>query len=142
MKITICGSVKFMDKLRVLKRALLKIGFEEVFLPIGMRDNNKIEGMSVLESGLRKIKRNLINTHYRKILASDCILVANYSKNWDENYIGGNTFLEMGFAFVNKKPIFVLNQLPKMPYSSEIIGMKPIVLEGSLNKIWNFMLKK
>jgi len=35
-----------------------------------------------------------------------------------------------------------LNQLPKMPYSSEIIGMKPIVLEGSLNKIWNFMLKK
>jgi len=52
-----------------------------------------------------------------------------------KNYVGGNSFLEMGFAFILKKKIFLLNDIPEMPYTSEIVAMKPICLKGNLEKI-------
>ena len=51
------------------------------------------------------------------------------------NYIGGNTFLEMGFAHVLNKKVFLLNNIPAMPYDDEIKDMQPIVLNGDLLKI-------
>ena len=52
-----------------------------------------------------------------------------------DNYIGGNSFLEMGFAFVLEKKIYLLNQIPEIGYRDEIEAMNPIMLEGDLNKI-------
>ena len=44
--------------------------------------------------------------------------------------------MEMGFAYYLKKPIYILNDIPKnMIYTEEIIGVKPIVLRGNLRKI-------
>lgn len=103
------------------------MGFQEVFMPVPMIPGSKLNAE---ESGKRKIDLDLINTHYLKILQSDCILVTNFEKNGIKDYIGGNTFLEMGFAFVNKRPIFILNAIPDMAYKSEIIGMKPTVLNS------------
>uniref|UniRef100_A0A7C4XVJ2 Uncharacterized protein n=1 Tax=candidate division WWE3 bacterium TaxID=2053526 RepID=A0A7C4XVJ2_UNCKA len=71
-------------------------------------------------------------------MRSECILVVNHTKNNIENYIGGNTLLEMGFAFVNKKPIFLLNPIPELNYSPEIIGMKPAILNGDLTILREF----
>jgi hypothetical protein len=87
------------------------------------------------EDGQRKIDLDLINMHWHKILKCDCILVANYEKKGIPGYVGGNTFLEMGFAFVTGKPIFMLNPLPEMGYSSEMQGMQPIVINGDLRMI-------
>lgn len=67
---------------------------------------------------------------------ADAILVAKYDKHGVANYIGGNTFLEMGFAHVLNQKIFVLNPLPDMPYySTEIVAMNPVVINGDLAKI-------
>ena len=55
------------------------------------------------------------------IQKSDAILVLNLTKNGIENYIGGNTFLEMGFAHVLEKKIFVYNKLPDVGYKDEIL---------------------
>ena len=59
----------------------------------------------------------------------------NTDKDGKSNYIGGNTFLEMGFAHVLGKSIYVLNPLPEVSYRDELDAMKPVVLNGDLNLI-------
>lgn len=83
-----------------------------------------------------KKKYDLIRSHYKKIEKADAILVLNYKKKGVENYIGGNSFLEMGFAHVLNKPIYLMNPLPQnSPYLEEIAAMEPIVLNGDLSQI-------
>ena len=61
--------------------------------------------------------------------------MANFDKHNIQNYIGGNTFLEMGFAHILKKPIYLLNEIPEMSYTDELRAMQPIVIKGDLLKI-------
>lgn len=83
-----------------------------------------------------KKKGEAITKHFRKIDESDAILVTNYEKKGVDNYIGGNTFLEIGHAFGKNKKIFILNNLPEQSsYKEEILGMQPIVLCGDISKI-------
>lgn len=83
-----------------------------------------------------KQKGEAIANHFRKIDESDAILVTNYEKKGIENYIGGNTFLEIGYAFGTGKKIFILNNLPEQSaYKEEILGMQPIILSGDILKI-------
>lgn len=73
-----------------------------------------------------KIKFDYIRRHYRNILSADCILITNWSKNNEKNYIGGNAFLEMGFAHILKKPIYTLKPIPNNRYYyHEMRAMKP-----------------
>jgi len=83
-----------------------------------------------------KKKGDAIKKHFRKIDESDCVLITNYEKKGIQNYVGGNTFLEIGYAYGNGKKIFILNELPKeSSYKEEILGMQPIVLNGDITKI-------
>jgi len=41
----------------------------------------------------------------------------------------------MSFAYILKKKIYLLNPIPDMIYTDEIIAMHPIVLNGDLTKI-------
>jgi len=83
-----------------------------------------------------KYKEDAIRNHFNLIKNCDAILVLNYDKNGIENYIGGNAFLEMGIAYFLKKPIYLLNQIPKMPYyETEIIAMKPTIINDDLSVI-------
>ena len=50
-------------------------------------------------------------------------------------YIGGNTFLEMGFAHILNKPIYVYNDLPQMPYTDELKSLGSIIINGNLSLI-------
>ena len=60
----------------------------------------------------------------------------NLDKHGVKNYIGGNTFLEMGFAHVLNQKIFLLNPIPDMPYyKTEITAMKPVIIDCDLNRI-------
>lgn len=83
-----------------------------------------------------KKKGDAITKHFRKIDESDCVLITNYEKKGINNYIGGNTFLEIGYAFGTGKKIFILNHLPKeSAYKEEILGMRPVILEGDISKL-------
>ena len=84
----------------------------------------------------QKNKFDAIREFWKPMQDADGLLVANYDKHGIKNYIGGNAFLEMGFAHVLNQKIYLLNPIPHMPYyETEIIAMKPTVINGDLSKI-------
>lgn len=136
MKIIICGSISAHKKMLEVKQALVDMG-HLVDMP-GL-DNIKHEldlaGNSV-ESAHIKIRDDLIRGYYHKIENNDAILIVNEGKKGITGYIGGNTFLEIGFGYILNKKIFILNQLSKeISYSDEINAMEPIIINGNLSKI-------
>ena len=148
MKITICGSIAFQDEVFSVKEKIEKLGHEVKVWPSEVKDE-KGKLISVKEYyKIRKIAANdekwvwdrkaeAILEHFDKVAWSDAILVANYDKNNVNGYIGGNTLMEIGLAFFLKKKIYLLNEIPELPYKEEILGVKPIILNGDLNKITN-----
>jgi hypothetical protein len=140
MKITICGSVKFADKLVEIYKRLEGLGHqpmmhEEMF---GIADGTAkelIDGIELDHAEVKK-KNNFIRFWHDLIKSGDAVLICNFDKNGVKNYIGGNTFLEIGFAHVNGKKIFLLNSIPKdVPYVDEIKAMIDEVIDGDLSKI-------
>lgn len=98
--------------------------------------DNKIAKIGGSEGARRKIKYDLIRKHYQLIQNSDAILVLNYTKKDIVNYVGGNSFLEMGYAYVLNKKIFLLNPIPEMEsIKQEMEAVQPIILNGDLNAI-------
>lgn len=84
----------------------------------------------------QKNNQDAIREFWNLMQGADAILVANYAKHGIENYIGGNTFLEMGFAHVLNQKIFLLNPIPDMPYyKTELVAMKPEIINGDLKKV-------
>ena len=80
--------------------------------------------------------RDAIREFWRLMQDADALLVANYDKHGIKNYIGGNSFLEMGFAHVLNQKLYLLNPVPEMPhYKTEIIAMRPTIINGDLSKI-------
>ena len=65
----------------------------------------------------------------------DAVLVLNYDKNGNKNYIGGATFLEMYEAFMNDKKIYLYNDIPEGMLYDEIEGFSPVILNGNLDLI-------
>jgi len=136
MKITICGSMTFSKKMLEVEQELLKLE-HEVALPKFTKEYSKLDSMDRMhsESAENKIKHDLIRDYYEEIKDSDAILVINEERNNIKNYIGGNSLIEIAFAHILGKKIFLLNPIPQMGYADEIIAMKPVVLNGNLSKI-------
>jgi hypothetical protein len=83
-----------------------------------------------------KKKGRAIAAHFRKIDESEAVLIVNYEKKGIPDYIGANTFLEIGYAYGRGKKIFILNNLPTTSsYKEEILGMQPIVLHGKITAL-------
>jgi len=76
-----------------------------------------------------------VTRHFNNIKSADAILVINSTAKGIQNYIGANTLMEMGFAHYLKKPIYLLNPIPKISYYEEIRDVQPIILKGDLKKI-------
>ena len=130
--ITICGSMQFFAEMKQLKRELEYLGFK-VFIPSEEGTGTDYSKLSRQEQA--NLKQGYIDNHIDKIKKSDAILLANYTKNEIKDYIGANTFLEMAFAYILKKKIFILNSIPLQPNTVEIEGLKPITLNGNINHL-------
>lgn len=81
------------------------------------------------------IKTEMIRRHLERIKKSNAILVVNETAKGVENYIGANSFLEMGIAFALEKPILLLNSVPQQPNRDELLGLNPRELRGDLDSI-------
>lgn len=137
MTITICGSMQFHQKMREARETLETLG-HTVLVPKSLELMDKegfVHPTTDEEKITAKIEYDFIREHFRKIEKSAAILVLNYDKKGIKNYIGGNTFLEMGLAFWLGKKIYLLNPIPAMDYKTEMHAMQPVVLNGDLSRI-------
>jgi hypothetical protein len=147
MKITICGSVAFIDNMERVAGELEALGHEVKFPPTtkpGEHDEPiptleyykfKKEAVGNPDHWVWKKHDEPIRAHFEKVAWSDAILVLNYEKNNIPNYIGPNTLMEMGLSFYLKKPIYLLNEIPAVAWYEEIIGMKPVVIHQNYENI-------
>lgn len=142
MKIAICGSLTFAKEMNELKEKLVGLGFE-VELPFSAIKILKGEfsqdeiNKSKEDGTFYKItaENDAIRKWHDVIEKSDAILVANFDKKGIKNYIGGSVFLEIGFAHVMNKKIYLLNPIPNLSYTDEILAIQPTILNGDLSKI-------
>jgi len=136
MKISICGSMVFSKEMVEIANKL-KQNNHKVILPHNTEKyaDGVLANETSHESVKNKIDNDLIRDYFNEIKNSDAVLIVNFDKNGIPNYIGGNAFLEMGFAHALNKKVFLLNNIPAMPYDDEIKAMQPIVLNGDLLKI-------
>ncbi len=135
IKFVICGNLRFIALMQTIAESLQLSG-HQVALPVAVPGTD-YRNKSPLQGAENIRKHDLIRKHFDKIKDADAILVVNQHEPGRRRHrIGGNTFLEMGFAHVLGKEIFVLWPLPtNVPYYEEMLGMNPKVLHGRWDRI-------
>ena len=133
MKITICASMTLVPRITEVQRELEALG-HTVFVPVEVEAFDYQGASNEARADLKR-EYDLIRAHWRKIQQSDAILVLNETTKGIERYIGGNSFLEMGFAHILGLPIYLMHPIPAMPYDSEMVAMDPIVIDGDLRHL-------
>lgn len=151
MKITVCGSIGFYKEMESVRDYLIGLGHEVKIPELALEVPQKFGGGNKMYFGeyieknggidafnvghdIWDLKEGAIRDHYEKIDWADAILVANHEKRGVAGYIGGNTLIEIGVAFYQKKPVYLLNSVSSdLSYKQEILGMKPILLNGNLD---------
>ena len=135
MKIFICCSKHFYDKVDSIKKELekeeheitLPNSFDKPFMEEEVRNLGKEQHA--------KWKGEMLRLQEEKIRNNDSILVLNFEKNGQANYIGGATFLEMFKAWELKKELYLFNPIPDNILKDEILGFSPIIINGDLSKL-------
>jgi len=136
MKIAICSSMHFTEQMIEAKKALEALGHQAVISGfadeyVGKNDEEK-EKLKLYH----KYEKDAMREFWEQIKNSDAILVLNLDRKGIKNYIGGNTLMEIGFAHVLNKPIFLMNPVPKIDfYESEILATKPVIINGDYSLI-------
>jgi len=146
MRITICGSIAFIDEMQATKNELEGLGHEVKVPPSEIVDENGKVMSAKKYYALRKAtnttdgwvwdrKEQAMRNHFEKVVWADSILVLNHDKDNILNYIGANTLLEMELAFHHRKKIFLFKPIPEISYKEEILGMRPVVISEDLSLI-------
>lgn len=136
MKIGVVGSMQYTEKMMEICDELRRLGhhaFMSKFAApfVGKSDEEK-ERIKLEQ----KYQQDAIREDCKWVKNMDVLVVVNYDKHDIPNYIGGNAFIEMAYAHILGKPLYLLNSIPDMPYyGTEIVAMKPVVLHGNLAKI-------
>ncbi len=124
MKLTIVGSIKFVDEYEKVKE-YLELKGHKIILPIKDELPEPIPPDAKLKA-MQQFNQNLEE--------SDGILVMNYEKNNQPNYIGVNSLMEIGMAFNRNKKVIIFNQIPEF-CKNEIEAINPIILDGDLKNL-------
>ncbi len=153
MKITICGSIGFYKEIQEARDVLITLGHEVKIPELSLEAPEEFGGMKkvyfdqhIQQNGgidafpaghdIWNIKNGAILDHFEKIDWCDGILVINQEKRGMNGYVGGNTLIEIGVAFYLKKKIYLLNPVSsELSYKQEIMGMKPVMLDGNLSLV-------
>ncbi|HSX08026.1 MAG TPA: hypothetical protein VLG11_03985 [Candidatus Saccharimonadales bacterium] len=139
--IVICSSASFYRQAVEVDAELQKLGFD-VVLPKSARAMKASGDYSLTHQTWHTNpddypkKSELMRTHFDEIARGDAILILNYEKHGQPNYIGGNVLMEMAMALFMHRPIFLLNPAPEdSSFLEEILGTLPIVLDGDIGAL-------
>lgn len=135
MKLFICCSKAFYAQVPKIKEILEKSG-HNITMPNSFDNPARESEMHALGAKDHSAwKAKMIRLQAEKIKTNDAILVLNFKKNDQLNYIGGATFLEMFKAFELNKKIFLYNPIPDGMLKDEILGFDPILINQDLSKV-------
>ena len=135
MKIFIIGSKYAFEKIPPIQDKLEKTG-HIITTPSGYADPFKEFEMKKLSNEeFVQWKRSMLEEQTKRVAANDAVLVMNFEKNGQKNYIGGATFLEVFKAWELGKKIFFYNSLPEGMLHDELTGMNPTVINGDLSLV-------
>ncbi len=140
MRITILGSSKFVKQMVEYRDKLIALGHT-----VNLHEHYVAQAKGAMDDLVQRMGREHAKVkreydyhryHYDEIVhKGDGVLVLNFDKNGIKNYIGGNTLMELGFAYVHDKKIFLLNPIPQMAYTDEIESVDPVVINGDLTLV-------
>ncbi|MEK6918473.1 MAG: hypothetical protein AABW73_00360 [Nanoarchaeota archaeon] len=135
MKIFICSSKHFYNKVPPIKNELEQAG-HIITLPNSYGNPMKEEEVKKNNPGEHsKWKGEMLRLQVKKIINNDAILVLNFDKSGNKNYVGGATFLEVFKAWELNKKIFFYNDLPDGSLRDELNAFNPTIVQGDLTKI-------
>jgi len=135
MKIFICSSKHLYSKIPPIKKQLEELG-HIVTLPNSYDEPLKEEEMKKIgKEKHSEWKADMIKLQKKKVESNDALLILNFEKNGQLNYIGGATFLEIFMAWDLGKKVFLYNPLPENLLKDELLGMNPTIINGDLLKI-------
>ncbi len=135
MKIFIVGSKHFYEKIEEIKSKLEKVG-HKITLPVSF--DEPFAEFKFKQQGKEKHadwKQKAFVEAAQKVRDNEGILVLNFEKKKNLNYVGGATFLEMYEAYKFGKKIFLYNQIPDNILRDEIEGFNPTIINGDLSLI-------
>lgn len=135
MKIFICSSKHLYGKIPPIKEQLEKQG-HTITLPNSYEEPLKEEEIKTQGAEVHaEWKAMMFKLQEKKILENDAVLVINFEKKGQPNYIGGATFLEIFKAFELGKKIYLYNPVPENVFTDELVAMKPVVINGDISKV-------
>src|SRR6185437_12561196 len=116
MRIGIIASMQHTEKMIEVKNQLIKLGHEAYLTSLAAPFVGKTDEEKESIKLQQKNEQDAIREFWRLMQGGDAVLVLNLDKGPDKNYIGGNTFLEIGFAHVLNQKIFLYNPIPEIRY--------------------------
>jgi hypothetical protein len=136
MRIGIVGSMHFTEKMIEVKDDLLKIGHAAYLTSLAGEFIGKSDEEKEIIKIYQKKKKDAIREFWNLMQGGDAILVLNLKRKGIEDYIGGNTLMEIGFAYILNQKIFLYNPIPNIDiYKTEIEAVNPIIINGDLYRI-------
>lgn len=130
MKVLIHASLDFKDAIISTRDKLALNKKIDVLLPDLTRYQH-IRDVNGDDITFTKIKNRLAKESIEQLKECSCLLILNYTHRDIENYVGGNSFMEMSIAFYMNKPIYLLNPIPEgMSYSEEIKAFYPVIVQN------------
>ena len=135
MKIFLVGSKYNFDKIPAIQEKLEQMG-HVITVPAGYA--NPLKELEMQKTGKEahvEFKAMMLREQGKRVEANAALLVLNFDKNGQANYIGGATFLEVFKAWELGKKIFFFNDLPTGMFYDELLGINPLVIQGDLSLI-------
>ena len=112
MKIFLCCSKHFYYKIPYIKQELKNLG-HQVTLPNSYEEPMKEEMKQLSREEYSKWKSSMMKKQNEKVELNGAVLVLNFDKPGQKNYIGGATFLEIFKAWETGKKSFSIIQFQK-----------------------------
>lgn len=132
MKIAICGSMSFIDRMEAVA-AELRPHVEMVFTPA--REEQGLDWSALPIEAAVERKRAYLFGYLERIRASDRVLIANFDKHGIEGYVGPNTLVEAAFAHATGREVAFLYRPGDQPARLEALAMMTTCLDGATSAL-------
>lgn len=129
-KVVICGSMKDYDLMAKIGELLRSAGFR-VVAPAPDEPSAEATEDTIIQRKRDASKRHMDHIRHHDTSA---VLVVNVDRPGVEDYVGPNAFAEIGVAFSDGLPVFLLKGIPAA-YADELVAWGVRCLNGEIQPL-------